>query len=121
MAHADAKALEPHLPLLRQLSGTTAWNASVNIRNRGANILVESSLQGLASTLPADRTTLASFSTWSGVLDCAHILACVNGPRRVKNGCTASPSFSRRLNNSCADVLKLGCKRDKSLESRSTG
>jgi uncharacterized protein (TIGR02099 family) len=40
-------------PLLRQLSGTTGWNASINIRKRGATILVESGLQGIASALPA--------------------------------------------------------------------
>ncbi len=41
------------LPLLRQLSGTTAWSSSMNFRRRGASILVESSLQGVVSTLPA--------------------------------------------------------------------
>ena len=40
-------------PLLRQLSGMTAWNASANFRKRGATILVESGLQGITSTLPA--------------------------------------------------------------------
>ena len=39
-------------PLLRQVSGTTGWNASVNIRKRGASVLVESGLQGIASALP---------------------------------------------------------------------
>ena len=41
------------LPQLRQVSGTAAWTSSVNIRDHSATILVESSLQGLASTLPA--------------------------------------------------------------------
>jgi uncharacterized protein (TIGR02099 family) len=41
------------LPLLRQLSGTTAWSSSMNFRRRGASILVESNLQGIVSTLPA--------------------------------------------------------------------
>jgi uncharacterized protein (TIGR02099 family) len=40
-------------PLLRQLSGTTGWSSSVNMRKRGATILVESGLQGIASALPA--------------------------------------------------------------------
>ncbi|MBI5911583.1 MAG: TIGR02099 family protein [Betaproteobacteria bacterium] len=40
-------------PLLRQVSGTSAWNSSVNFRKRGATILVESGLQGITSTLPA--------------------------------------------------------------------
>ena len=40
-------------PLLRQVSGTTAWSSSVNFRKRGATILVESGLQGITSTLPA--------------------------------------------------------------------
>ena len=40
-------------PLLRQLSGSTGWNASVTLRKRVATILVDSGLQGIASTLPA--------------------------------------------------------------------
>jgi len=40
-------------PVLRQLSGSTDWNASVNLRKRGATMLVESGLQGISSTLPA--------------------------------------------------------------------
>ncbi len=40
-------------PLLRQVSGTTNWNSSVNFRKRGSTILVESGLQGITSTLPA--------------------------------------------------------------------
>lgn len=40
-------------PLLRQVSGTADWSASVNFRKRGATILVESGLQGISSTLPA--------------------------------------------------------------------
>ncbi len=39
-------------PLLRQLSGSTAWSSTMNFRKRGASIVVESGLQGLASTLP---------------------------------------------------------------------
>ena len=39
-------------PLLRQLSGSTAWSAAMNFRRRGASIVVESGLQGLVSTLP---------------------------------------------------------------------
>ena len=51
----DAAVLHSALeqPLLRQVSGTTAWTSSVNIRKRGATILVESGLQGITSTLPA--------------------------------------------------------------------
>jgi len=41
------------LPLLRHLSGTTAWNSSMSFRRRGASILVESELKGIVSTLPA--------------------------------------------------------------------
>ena len=44
-------------PMLRQLSGTTAWTSSISVRNRSAAILVESSLQGLVSTLPAPLNT----------------------------------------------------------------
>ena len=40
-------------PLLRHISGTTNWNASVNIRKRGATVLVETGLQGVASALPS--------------------------------------------------------------------
>ena len=40
-------------PLLRQVSGTTAWSSSMNFGKRGATIVVESGLQGIASTLPA--------------------------------------------------------------------
>ena len=40
-------------PLLRQVSGMTAWNSSMNFGKRGATIVVESGLQGIASTLPA--------------------------------------------------------------------
>ena len=40
-------------PLLRQLSGTTAWSSSMMFRRRGASIVVESGLQGIVSTLPA--------------------------------------------------------------------
>lgn len=40
-------------PLLRQVSGTTAWSSSMNFGKRGATIVVESSLQGIASVLPA--------------------------------------------------------------------
>jgi uncharacterized protein (TIGR02099 family) len=40
-------------PLLRQLSGTTAWSSSMKFGRRGAGILVESNLQGIVSTLPA--------------------------------------------------------------------
>ena len=40
-------------PLLRQVSGTTGWTSSVTIRKRGATIIVESGLQGIASALPA--------------------------------------------------------------------
>lgn len=39
-------------PLLRQVSGTTSWNSSMNFRRRGASILVESGLQGVVSSLP---------------------------------------------------------------------
>ncbi len=51
----NAAALQAVLdqPLLRQLSGTTAWSSSMSFRKRGATILVESGLQGIASTLPA--------------------------------------------------------------------
>jgi len=41
------------VPLLRQLSGSAAWTASVNIRDHSASVLVESGLQGLVSALPA--------------------------------------------------------------------
>ncbi len=40
-------------PLLRQVSGTTAWSSSMSFGKRGANIVVESGLQGIGSTLPA--------------------------------------------------------------------
>jgi len=40
-------------PLLRQVSGTTAWSSSMNFGKRGATIVVESGLQGITSTLPA--------------------------------------------------------------------
>jgi uncharacterized protein (TIGR02099 family) len=40
-------------PLLRQVSGTTAWSSSMKFGRRGASILVESGLQGIVSTLPA--------------------------------------------------------------------
>jgi uncharacterized protein (TIGR02099 family) len=40
-------------PLLRQVSGTTAWSSNMNFGRRGASIVVESSLQGIASALPA--------------------------------------------------------------------
>jgi uncharacterized protein (TIGR02099 family) len=40
-------------PLLRQVSGTTGWSSSVNFSKRGATIVVESGLQGIASVLPA--------------------------------------------------------------------
>ena len=40
-------------PLLRFVSGNTAWRATMNLRRRGGTIVVESDLQGLASTLPA--------------------------------------------------------------------
>jgi len=40
-------------PLLRHVSGTTNWNASVSIRQRVATVVVESGLQGIASALPA--------------------------------------------------------------------
>jgi uncharacterized protein (TIGR02099 family) len=40
-------------PLLRQVSGMTAWSSTVNLGKRGATIVVESSLQGMGSTLPA--------------------------------------------------------------------
>jgi uncharacterized protein (TIGR02099 family) len=40
-------------PLLRQLGGNTGWTAGVTMRKRGATILVESGLQGIASVLPA--------------------------------------------------------------------
>ncbi len=51
----DASALQSALgqPLLRQLSGTTAWRSNMNFGKRGASILVESGLQGVISTLPA--------------------------------------------------------------------
>ena len=39
-------------PLLRQVSGTTAWSSSMNFGKRGATIVVESGLQGIASALP---------------------------------------------------------------------
>ncbi|MBE0620263.1 MAG: TIGR02099 family protein [Burkholderiales bacterium] len=54
----NAAALQAALeqPLLRQLSGTANWNSSMKFRKRGASILVESSLRGLASTLPAPLT-----------------------------------------------------------------
>jgi uncharacterized protein (TIGR02099 family) len=40
-------------PLLRQLSGTTAWSSSIKFGKRSATIIVESGLQGIASILPA--------------------------------------------------------------------
>ncbi|MGP1683266.1 MAG: YhdP family phospholipid transporter, partial [Giesbergeria sp.] len=51
----NAAALQSVLqqPLLRQVSGSAAWSAKMNISRRGASILVESGLQGIASTLPA--------------------------------------------------------------------
>ncbi len=51
----NAAALQSALeqPLLRRLSGTSAWSAKMNFSRRGASILVESGLQGIASTLPA--------------------------------------------------------------------
>ena len=51
----NAAALQAALeqPLLRQVSGTAAWSSKMNISRRGASILVESGLQGIASTLPA--------------------------------------------------------------------
>jgi len=51
----NAASLESALeqPLLRHLSGATAWNSSMTFRRNGASILVESGLQGMASTLPA--------------------------------------------------------------------
>jgi len=51
----NAAALQAALeqPLLRQVSGSTAWSSSMNFRRRGVSIVVESGLQGLTSTLPA--------------------------------------------------------------------
>jgi uncharacterized protein (TIGR02099 family) len=40
-------------PLLRHVSGMTAWSSTVNFGKRGATIVVESGLQGMTSTLPA--------------------------------------------------------------------
>ncbi|MFA5914550.1 MAG: AsmA-like C-terminal region-containing protein, partial [Burkholderiales bacterium] len=50
-----ATALQAALdePLLRQLSGSTAWSSVMNFRRRGVSIVVESGLQGIVSTLPA--------------------------------------------------------------------
>src|SRR4029077_11499183 len=39
-------------PLLRQVSGAAAWSSSMNFSKRGASIVVESGLQGIASALP---------------------------------------------------------------------
>ncbi len=51
----NAAALQAALgqPLLRQLSGSTAWSSVMSFRRRGVSIVVESGLQGLVSTLPA--------------------------------------------------------------------
>ncbi|MHB8667436.1 MAG: YhdP family protein [Burkholderiales bacterium] len=51
--NAAALQAELSLPLLRRLSGTTAWRSSMNFGKRGASIAVESGLQGIVSTLPA--------------------------------------------------------------------
>lgn len=40
-------------PLLAHLSGTSAWTSNMTFRRRGASILVESTLQGIVSNLPA--------------------------------------------------------------------
>ncbi len=40
-------------PLLRQVSGATAFSSSVNFRKRGATLVLESGLQGIESSLPA--------------------------------------------------------------------
>ena len=51
----NAAALQAALeqPLLRQVSGTSNWTASMSLRKRGATIVVESALQGITSALPA--------------------------------------------------------------------
>ena len=40
-------------PLLRQVSGTTAWSSTINFGKRGTTVVIESSLQGITSSLPA--------------------------------------------------------------------
>ncbi|MBE0614800.1 MAG: TIGR02099 family protein [Burkholderiales bacterium] len=51
----DASALRAALdqPLLSELSGTAAWSSKMIFGRSGANIVVESGLQGITSTLPA--------------------------------------------------------------------
>jgi uncharacterized protein (TIGR02099 family) len=61
-------SLGPVAPLLAGLSGELPWQAGVSVRQGRVRILVESSLQGLASTLPdplakpADRALPVRFS-----------------------------------------------------------
>lgn len=50
---ADALRDNPPHPLLRHLRGSTDWNATIPVKGRVAEVVLESSLAGLASDLPA--------------------------------------------------------------------
>lgn len=47
-----ALAKEVELPLLAHLSGTAAWRGQVTVRQRHADLLLDSTLNGIASSLP---------------------------------------------------------------------
>jgi len=52
-ANLDAVRKTASVPLFQHLSGSTEWRGSLTLRNRIAETVIESTLQGVASTLPA--------------------------------------------------------------------
>ena len=66
LTHARGRAnldildkLQPH-PLLRRLRGSTDWNADIRVQDRLVDVVVQSELNGIASSLPAPFAKLAA-------------------------------------------------------------
>lgn len=59
-ANLDALRKSETNPLLNSLHGITAWDASISVVNKTAHLLLNSSLQGVSSSLPAPFNKTAS-------------------------------------------------------------
>ncbi len=60
--NVDSLRRGTNVPLMQALQGSTEWKAAVTLRQRNADVLLESTLQGIVSELPAPFTKAAADS-----------------------------------------------------------